>query len=106
MLQQIIALIIILFFILRLFWQKQKNLISKNEFIFWVLFWLLSMGLVFSLKKIDQFVANLGFSSSGINVLFYLSIVFLFYIIFRLRLRMEKIERNITKIVREIALKK
>jgi hypothetical protein len=64
------------------------------------------MIIVFSLKKIDQFVANLGFSSSGIDVLLYLTIVFLFYIIFRLRLRMEKIERNITTIVREVSLKK
>lgn len=106
MLQQIIALIIILFFIFRLFWQKQKNQISKNEFIFWQSFWFLSIIMVFSLKKIDQLVATLGFSSSGIDVLLYLSIIFLFYIIFRLRLRMEKLEKNITKIVREIAIKK
>jgi hypothetical protein len=63
------------------------------------------MIVIILLKKIDQFVANLGFSSSGIDVILYLSIVFLFYIIFRLRLRMEKLERNITKIIREIAIK-
>ncbi len=106
MLQQLIAIIIIIFFIFRLYWQKQKNQISKNEFIFWLVFWLSSMMAVLALKKIDQFVADLGFSGSGIDILIYLAIVFLFYIIFRLRLRMEKIEKNITEIVRTISIKK
>lgn len=104
MLQQIIALIIILFFIIRLFFQKKKGAISGNEFIFWLIFWLISMMIISSLKWIDKFVANLGFSGPGIQVLIYISIVIIFYFLFRLRLRLEKIERDITKIVRGMAL--
>jgi small membrane protein len=104
MLQQTIALIIIIFFLSRLFWQKRKKLISLNEFIFWFCFWLLAGLAILFIKSIDRFVANLGFSSTGINLLFYLGTIILFYLIFRLRLRLEKIERNITKLVREMAL--
>ena len=49
-------------------------------------------------------VANLGFSGSGIDILLYIGIVVLIYFIFKLRIRLEKIEREITKIVREISL--
>ena len=106
MFQQILALIIIAFFISRIFWQKRKGLISVNEFFFWVFFWSLATLAIILLKQIDRLVADLGFSGQGIDILFYAAVIILFYFIFRLRLRMEKMEKNITKIVREIALGK
>lgn len=104
MLQQIIALVIIAFFLSRLFWQKQKKQIRANEFIFWLVFWLATALAIIMLKWIDEIVLSLGFSGSGIEILLYLGIAILFYFIFRLRLRMEKMEKDITKIVREISL--
>ncbi len=106
MLQQIIALIIIVFFLSRLCWQKRKNHIGMNEFLFWLAFWILSAALIIFLKFIDKLVANLGFTGSGIEILLYSSVAVLFYFIFRLRLKLEKIEKDITKIVQNIALKK
>ena len=106
MLQQIIALIIIAFFLSRLFWQKNKKQIRANEFIFWLFFWLITAGAIIFLKWIDRLVVGLGFSGSGIEVLIYVAVAILFYFIFKLRLRLEKMEKDITKIVREIALKK
>jgi hypothetical protein len=106
MLQQIIAILVIIFFIARLFWQKQSKLISANEFIFWLIFWLLAAASIMSLRLIDQLVASIGFSGSGIEVLLYIAIAILFYLIFRLRLKLEKVERDLTKIVSHIAIKK
>jgi len=106
MLQQVLALIIIAFFLARLFWQKQKKQINANEFIFWLIFWLLAAAAIITLKWIDKIVDKLGFSGSGIDILLYVAIIILFYLIFRLRLRLVKIEKDITKIVRSIAIKK
>ncbi len=105
MFQRILALIIVLFFLSRLFWQKRKKQIGANEFIFWLVFWCLVGVLIFNLKQIDRIVAFLGFSASGIDILLYLGIAVLFYLIFRLRLRLEKMEKDITTIVRNMALK-
>ncbi|MDD4996026.1 MAG: DUF2304 family protein [Patescibacteria group bacterium] len=105
MLQRILALIIIVFFISRVFWQKRKKQIQVNEFVFWLVFWALAGILVLFLKQIDKFVSYLGFSASGIDILLYLGIAILFYFIFRLRLKLAKIEKDITVIVRNIALK-
>jgi hypothetical protein len=105
MFQQILAIIIIFFFISRLYFQKKKKQISANEFIFWFLFWIFSGMAIIFLKKIDSLVAYLGFSSSGINILLYIALLIVLYMLFKMRIKIEKQERNITKIIREIALK-
>ena len=104
MIQQLIAGIVIFFFLLKLLNQWKKKTISANEFIFWLIFWLLAAVAILFIKTIDKFVASLGFSSTGINILFYIGTIILFYFIFRLRIRLEKIERNLTTVIKEIAL--
>ncbi len=106
MLQQIIALIIIFWFLGRLFWQKRNNKIRANEFRFWLVFWFISALAVLFLKQIDNLVARLGFSGSGIEVLLYLAIALLFYLVFRMNIKQERIERDLTKIVRHLSIKK
>ena len=103
MLQQAIALIIIVFFLVKLFRRKKKERISAGEFVFWLIFWILAGLAVVFIRQIDKLVADLGFSGSGIEVLLYLGVVILFYAIFRLRLKMEKMEKNITILTREIS---
>lgn len=104
MLQQIFALIIIAFFLARTLWQKQKKQISPQEFIFWFIFWIIAAIIIISIKWIDLLVAYLGFSGSGIEILLYLAVAILFYLIFRLRIKLEKLDRNITKLVRKLAI--
>lgn len=106
MIQQTIALILIFYFLFKLLLQRKNKQVSGIEFLFWLLFWVISGLVIAFIKEIDSIVAYLGFSASGINALLYLSVAVLFYLIFKLRLKLEKTEREITKIVREIALKK
>jgi len=101
--QQIIGLIIIGYFIIKLFWQKRSNQINATEFSAWLFFWILAALAIVFLKQIDLLVRNLGFTASGIDVLLYLAVVMLFYFVFRLRIRIARMEQNITKVVREIA---
>ncbi len=106
MFQQVIALSIIAIFIWRLINQKRKNKLSKNEFIVWLSFWLLGALAIIFIRQIDNLVIALGFSGSGINFLIYLSVIILFYLVFKLRLSIAKTEANITKITRHLALNK
>ncbi len=106
MIQQIIALVLIAIFIWRLVSQKNKKQIKQNEFILWLIFWLLGALAIIFIHDIDQFVHYLGFSGTGISFLIYLAVLILFYLVFRLRLNLAKMEENITKLVRTIALDK
>jgi hypothetical protein len=104
MLQQIIALAIILFFVFRLAGQKRKKQIGGNEFRLWLIFWLLAAAAIIFIKDIDRLVKSFGFSGSGINFLIYLAVLALFYLVFRLRLSLAKMDKNLTAISRQIAL--
>jgi small membrane protein len=104
MLQQIIALIIIVYFIAKLSIQKKRGAVSSREYVFWLVFWLASLTAIMLLRPLDRLVGRLGFSGTGIEVLLYLSVAILFYFIFRIRLRLEKMEKNITTIVRGLAM--
>jgi hypothetical protein len=103
--QQAIALLVILFFIVRLFRQKHDNNINRQEFRFWLLFWVCAALAIVGLPFLDAWLSRLGFSSSGIQFLLYLAVAVLFYFIFRLRLHIARLEKELTKIVRELALR-
>jgi hypothetical protein len=98
MFQVIIAIVVIVFFLAKLFWQKNKKAISIGEFYFWLIFWLASLVLVVFLKQLDAFVSSLGFSVPAIQVAAYLAIAVLFYLIFRVRLKLEKTQEDLTKL--------
>ncbi len=104
MIQQLIALVLIAIFIWRLSEQNRSKKIGRNEFIFWLTFWLLAATAVIFIRQIDGFVTALGFSS-GINLLLYLTVMFLFYLVLKLRLSLAKLDANLTEIARTIALK-
>ncbi len=106
MLQQIFALLIIAFFVWRLFEQRKKNKINPNEFYFWLIFWCLGALAIVFIRQIDRVVEFLGFSGSGINFLLYLTVMILFYLVFKLRLSLAKLDSNLTEIARKIALDK
>lgn len=103
--QQIIALILIIIFITRLSLLKKKGEILKNEYIFWMIFWSLAGLAILFLKQLDTLLIDFGFSGGGINFLLYLAVLFLFYLIFRLKLKILDLDTKITKLLRELALK-
>ena len=98
MLQQLIAIIIITFFLLRLFKQRGKKEINGSEFLLWLIFWLLALVAIIFIKQIDTLLALLGFSGAAIN--------FLVYLVFRLRLKIAKMDKNISKLNEALSLKK
>jgi len=106
MLQQILALIIIIFFLIRLFGQKRKKEINAKEFLVWLIFWLLAAIAIIFIKQIDQLIAWLGFSGAAINILTYIVVLILVYIVFRMRLTMAKMDKNITELTRIVARRK
>lgn len=104
MTQYIIALLIIIFIASRQIMMRRRGQLPGTEFYFWMIFWGVAALAVVFLKQIDAFVASLGFSSSGISVLLYLAVIILFHLVFRLRLRLGKTEREISELVRRMAI--
>ena len=105
-----IALIKILFTLFALFaWSRailrfyRKDL-SWKELLFWSLVWLVMIILVFIPGKTNFLAKALGMER-GNDAMFFLAIVGLFYASYRLYVKSNEVEKEITKLVRALALK-
>ena len=101
---QIILLILIILAVLRLLYQLKNKNISFGQFLTWLLIWLIAI-IIIGQPKITTYLAFLVGIGRGVDLVIYVSVIVIFYLMFKLLLRIEKIEKDITKIVRTEALK-
>lgn len=100
---QIIATIIILSIFSQLIKKILKDKASLTKIIFWVLFWGISLVIIWLPKETIDNIGNIFGVGRGIDVLVYFSIILLFYRNLSLNSKIEDLEKKITKIVREVA---
>lgn len=103
MLIQYLLVFLILLIIYRVAIKWKQGLLASRDLIFWVIFWLV-VGVIVIKPEATSFLAEYAGVGRGADLIIYLSIVLIFYIIFQITVKIEKIERNITKIVRTVAL--
>ncbi|MDD5341365.1 MAG: DUF2304 family protein [Patescibacteria group bacterium] len=103
MLIKIVLILFIVFVISKVALRYKDKAISLQEFILWTIFWLL-VGFVVIFPETTSYVANLLGVGRGVDLVIYVSILILFYLVFRVLTRQDKIEKDVTRIVREIAL--
>jgi hypothetical protein len=102
---QIAALVVAVIHLARLLalWKSRK--IPLGTALFWGFVWFAVLIIVFFTPVIDALSKPIGVGR-GIDLVVYISILVLFYMIFQLHMKIDKLEHEITKLVREIALKK
>lgn len=101
---QILLIIFALFALSRVITQFRKNKITLTEFIIWDIIWLVVI-VVALMPAITSFFANIVGIKRGVDFLIYIGMTLLFYLVFRIYVKIENMEQNITKIVREAAIK-
>ncbi len=103
----LIIQIIIIIFVLLIFWQTflkfKKKEINILELLIWSIIWSAIVFVVIN-PNIANFIANLVGVGRGADLVIYISIITIFYLLFRIIVKIERIERDITKIIRKIAL--
>lgn len=102
---QLILSVLIIFIIVKTMISFKNKQISRLFFVLWNLFWLIVLYFIFYPGLLIGLAKKLGVGR-GVDLAIYVSIIFLFYLIYKLFIKIEKIEKQITKIVREIAIKK
>ena len=100
--QFVLGFLVIAALALSLLKYRQRR-IRLIEFLFWAGLWLLAL-IAVALPDTTAFVARILGIGRGVDVVIYLSIVLSFYLIFRLFERIDRIEHEITTIVRHLAL--
>ena len=104
MLIKILLILFIIFVISRVAMRYKDKAISLQELILWTIFWFI-VAFVIIFPEVTSIVANWLGVGRGVDLVIYISVLILFYLIFRTLVRLDKIEKDITKIVREVALK-
>lgn len=101
---QIIVSLFILVILWKLFRQRQQKKISVTNFIVWFLLWLI-VAIVFWQPESTSYLANLLGIGRGADLVVYVAIVVIFYLLFKIFVRLNKIDSEITKLVRKDAIK-
>ena len=104
MLVKIIIILFVLFAISRLILRFRDSSISLKELIIWSILWV-TIIVVTLLPWTADIIAHIIGVGRGVDALIYFSIVMLFYTLFRISVKLEHIEYEITKIVRNQTLK-
>ena len=93
-----------LFAIISVLGKKRSGLLSTGGTVFWILFWLLAVVFVWWPSS-TVILANFFGIGRGSDLVLYVSLAVVFFILFRLSVKIEGLNRDITKVVREKSLK-
>ena len=100
---QIVIIVFAFFAITRTVFQFKRGALTIAWLLFWICFWVLA-GVVAALPQTADTVARLVGVGRGADVVIYFSLVALFYLIFRVYVKIEKVETEITRLVRKLSL--
>lgn len=100
---QILISLFALFALARTFRQFRQKRISVAWALAWVIFWGVVVLVVF-LPQTTQVLADILGVGRGVDVVIYLGLLALFYLQFKLFVKIESVEQEISQLVRKIAL--
>ncbi len=104
MLIQILLLIFFAFAIAKAIARWLNRDITLGNLFYWIIFWLAAAVIVIWPDATFYLARILGIGR-GADLVVYVSLVIIFFLIFRLMINQEKQKREITRLTREIALK-
>jgi hypothetical protein len=100
---QLLIVAFVLFAALRAIMKFREGNLRITWVIFWILFWF-AAGVVAILPQTTDFAARFVGVGRGADLVTYASLIMLFYLVFRLFVKLEEVERQITRLVRKLSL--
>lgn len=100
---QLLALIFFAYTLSRTIVRWRNRTISKGELFLWLGVWLF-LGLVVLVPDLSTVVANAMGIGRGADFVLYVAVALLFYLVFRTYVVIERLEQQITQLVRQLAL--
>ncbi len=103
MLFQTLFLLFSIFAIVTVLKRMHEGMLSFRALIFWILFWV-GAAVVVIWPNSTQVLANHLGIGRGTDVVMYMAMAIVFFILFRLHIKIESLNRAMTKVVRQDAL--
>ena len=73
-------------------------------FIFWTSAWLGIVAIAFFPQIVNWLINNFGGQRTGLGTVFGLALTFLFFVLYRVYIKADRVEKEIHKLIREIAI--
>ncbi len=102
---QLILILFVLFALSRAYLRYEEGKIRTGEFVFWVVIWVSAIIAIIWPRTVGYLSQTFGIGRPA-DLILYVALILLFYLIFRAYVALDSIEEEITKIVREVAIKK
>lgn len=99
---EIVVVVFALFAISRSYLRIKNGAESIYEFIFWIIVWT-SVVVIVIFPQITSIPAKIFNIKRGIDVFVYLGMIVLFYSVYRIYSKIERLEQDLTKITRKMA---
>ncbi len=103
MIFQLLIVLFSLLAIISIFVRRAKDGLGVRGTAFWILFWI-GVDVVVLFPNSTTVLANKLGIGRGVDMVVYISILMIFFVLFRLNVKIEGINRQITKIVRKNAV--
>ena len=100
---QVSLIIAALIFLVLTLLSVAKKKTSKLHGGFWVMVWILGIIVIYNPELANRFANKVGVGR-GVDAVLYVVVFFLMYSVFRLLVRIERTEANITKLSQHIAI--
>lgn len=101
---QIILFVFVLFAASRAVIQFRGGTIRFGALTFWLAIWFVAIVAIFYPEETTRLARILGIGR-GVDIVIYASIAILFYLVFRLHVYLENIRTEISRLIREVAIK-
>ncbi len=101
---QILVSIFVVLILSKLFKQLHNDKLSLSNFLLWCLLWL-GVLVVFWQPDLTSYLANFLGVGRGADLIIYLAILVLVYLVFRVFVRIQKIEKDLTQLIRDESIK-
>ncbi len=100
---QFLFLAFVAFAAAKVMFKYRAGQISKLQLLFWIVVWS-SAAFIINIPAATTFIAALLGIGRGVDLIIYVSFLAVFYLIFRIHLVLNRIDQEITQIVRSMAL--
>ncbi len=100
---QIVLVLFIFFALTRVILRLREKIISPKMAIFWIFIWIAALIGVVLPKTTTQLASVFGVGR-GVDVIVYISLALLFYLVFRIYVTIQDLRHEITSIIRKVAL--
>ena len=100
---QIFLLAVVIFAISRVYLRLKEGVITSRMAFFWFLIWIAALVGV-TLPATTTRIAEFFGVGRGVDIIVYISLALLFYLVFRIYVMIEDLRNQITYLIREIGL--